>query len=263
MSTTTHSLDATGASSSSTISRLGVLLYGVSTYAIGVASLVGMILIMLGVLEFSGLSVGLSGTSAILVNVGLMVAFALQHGIMARKGFKERLTRVIPVAAERATFMLATGVVLGAALLLWQPMPGVLWDVQTPALRWGLTGFELVGWTYLLLASFAINHFELFGLQQAYQYFRGREVTAVPFKERWMYRFDRHPIMTGVLIGLWVTPQMRVDHLLFALTATLYVVVGVYFEERSLRRQWGATYDEYVQRTFSLVPSFTRPASTR
>ncbi len=132
-----------------------------------------------------------------------------------------------------------------------------------PALRIGLIAVAVAGWAYLFLASFAINHFELFGLRQVYQYFRGSEVTAVPFKERLMYRFDRHPIMTGALIGMWVTPHMRMDHLLFASMATLYIVIGVYFEERSLRRQWGATYDEYCARVGTIVPSFSRPSSDR
>ena len=108
--------------------------------------------------------------------------------------------------------------------------------------------------------TFAINHFELFGLRQVYQALRGRPITPAAFRERWMYRFDRHPIMTGVLIGVWVTPTMTMDHLLFATGMTVYVWIGVYFEERSLQRELGPAYDDYRSRVGSLVPSFVKPS---
>jgi protein-S-isoprenylcysteine O-methyltransferase Ste14 len=237
--------------------------YGVVSYAIGVSALVGWIVIMLGLVEFPGLGMELSVASATAFNLMLMVAFGLQHSIMARPAFKKKWTKLIPPAVERATFVLATGLVLGPVLVLWQPMSDTVWTVNMPILRTGLIALAVAGWAYLFLASFAINHFELFGLRQVYQYFRGNEITPVPFKERLMYRFDRHPIMTGALIGLWATPEMHLDHLLFAIMATLYIVVGVYFEERSLRRQWGATYDDYCKRVGSIVPSFSRPRGDR
>jgi len=234
-----------------------VLVYGIASYAIGVAALVAWILHMLGVLEFAGVGIHLAGGAAVLFNLGLMVAFGLQHSVMARPAFKEKWTKLIPAAAERSTYVLATGLVLGPVLALWQPMSKTIWSVSSPALYWALIAVAVAGWAYLFLASFAVNHFELFGLRQVYQHFRGQEITDVPFKERLMYRFDRHPIMTGALIGLWVTPHMRLDHLLFAVMATLYIVIGVFFEERSLRRQWGATYDDYCKRVGSIVPSFS------
>jgi len=238
--------------------RATVLVYGVGSYAVGVSALVAWILSMLGLLEFTGVGIHLATGAAVLFNLGLMVAFGIQHSVMARPAFKEKWTKLIPQAVERSTFVLATGLVLGPLLVLWQPMPTVIWETSIPALRMTLVAVALGGWAYLFLASFAINHFELFGLRQVYQYFRGKEVTSVPFKERLMYRFDRHPIMTGALIGMWVTPQMHLDHLLFAAMATIYIVIGVYFEERSLRRQWGATYDDYCKRVGSLVPSFSK-----
>jgi len=145
--------------------------------------------------------------------------------------------------------------------LLWQPMKTIVWSVNAPALRWSLLGVAVAGWAYLFAATFAINHFELFGLQQVYQALRGRPLTRVPFRERWMYRFDRHPIMTGVVAGVWVTPTMTLDHLLFAAGMTLYVWIGVYFEERSLRRQWGETYEGYRRRVPSLIPTVISPES--
>ena len=242
----------------SLIYRVAVFAYGVAAYLIGVGALLALILIMLGVLPFTGGPLGRLGLGAgLALDVLLLVAFALQHSVMARTSFKARWTRIIPAAAERSTYVLATGLALAPLLALWQPMPAIVWSVEAPILRWSVIGVALAGWAYLFAASFAINHFELFGLQQVYQVLRGRAVTEAPFAERWMYRFDRHPIMTGILIGLWVTPVMTLDHLLFAAGSTVYVGIGVFFEERSLRRQWGRLYEEYCERVGTIVPTFT------
>ena len=240
----------------SVLKRAAVMGAGVFSYGVGVAALVAWIAAMLGVLPFAGGPIGLTGVAAAAFNVALMIGFGLQHSIMARAWFKERWTQLIPAALERSIFVLATGLVLGPMVLLWQPISTTIWEVQNPMLSMALTGLALVGWTYLFLSTFAFSHFELFGLRQVYQYFRGEEVTPVPFKERWMYRFDRHPIMTGALIGMWITPRMQLDHLLFAGLGTVYIVIGVYFEERAMRRQWGSTYDDYRARVRSIVPTF-------
>ncbi len=241
------------------IYRVTVFAYGLAAYAIGVGALAALILTMLGVLPFTGGPLGtLSPGAGIALDLGLLVAFSLQHSVMARPSFKARWTRIIPAAAERSTYMLATGLFLLPLLALWQPMPAVVWSVDAPLLRWLLIGVALASWAYLFVASFAINHFELFGLQQVWQTLCGRPLTSAPFRERWMYRFDRHPIMTGVLIGIWVTPTMTLDHLLFAVSCTVYVCIGVYFEERSLLRQWGPLYEAYRNRVGTIVPTFTR-----
>lgn len=243
--------------------RVAVFAYGVAAYAIGVAALLAVIQIMLGLLPFAGGQLGELGLGAgLALDAGLLVAFAIQHSVMARQSFKERWTRLIPAAAERSTYVLATGLVLAPMLALWQPMQTIIWSVEAPILRWCVLGVALAGWAYLFAATFAINHFELFGLQQVYQTLRGRPLTEAPFMERWMYRFDRHPIMTGVLIGLWATPTMTLDHLLFAAGATLYVWIGVFFEERSLQRQWGRRYEEYRERVGTIVPTFASWRST-
>ena len=243
--------------------RAAVLTYGVAAYLVGVGTLLGTILIMLGVIRFTGGPLDKLGwVAAVTLDFLLLVAFAVQHSVMARTSFKAKWTRIIPAAAERSTYLLATGLVLVPLLVLWQPMPTIIWSVESPILRLSLLGLALAGWVYLLAASFAINHFELFGLQQAYQAFRGRQFTESPFRERWMYRFDRHPIMTGVLVGIWVTPTMTLDHLLFAIGSTVYIWVGVFFEERSLRRQWGQLYEEYSERAGTIVPTFTAQRST-
>ena len=242
----------------SRVYRVAVFAYGVAAYVIGVGALLATILIMLGVVHFTGGPLGALGLGAgLALDFLLLVAFAIQHSVMARPSFKARWTRIIPAAAERSTYVLATGLVLAPLLALWQPMPAIVWSVEAPVLRWSVLGVALAGWAYLLAASFAINHFELFGLQQVWQALRGRPLTEAPFQERWMYRFDRHPIMTGLLIGMWVTPTMTLDHLLFATGSTVYVWIGVFFEERSLQRQWGRLYEEYRERVGTIVPTFT------
>lgn len=247
----------------SLIYRVAVFAYGVTAYAIGVAALLTLIAFMLGLLPFTGGPLGELGFGAgLALDGGLLFAFALQHSVMARQGFKERWMRLIPAAAERSTYLLATGLCLIPMLVLWQPMPHIVWSVQAPILRWSMLGVAVTGWAYLFAASFAINHFELFGLQQVYQALRGRPLTQPPFLERWMYRFDRHPIMTGVLVGIWVTPTMTLDHLLFAAGCTVYVWIGVFFEERSLQRQWGRLYEDYRERIGTIVPTFTSRRST-
>ncbi len=239
--------------------RVAIFVFGVAAYAVGVGVLVALILTMLGAFPFTGGPIGeLSLFPALAIDLLLLVAFALQHSVMARPSFKARWTRVIPAAAERATYLLATGLVLAPLLVFWQPTPALVWSVEAPLLRWLMLAMALASWSYLFVASFAINHFELFGLQQVYQNLRGRPVTPAPFRVRWMYRFDRHPIMTGMLVGLWMTPTMTVGHLLFAAGFTIYIWIGVFFEERSLRRLWGPSYEEYCERTRSIVPTFTR-----
>ncbi len=235
--------------------NIGILAYGAASYAAGVAALGGTILIMLRLLPFTGGPVQIADpVLAALFNLGLLVAFALQHSVMARAGFKERWTRVIHPSMERSTYVLATGVVLLPVIALWQPLPAVMWSVGSPVAQAAVSGFAVLGWAYLFTATFAINHFELFGLQQVWRGFRGEEPVPVPFRERWMYRFDRHPIMTGILVGVWAVPEMTLGHLLFAAGSTVYVAVGVHFEERALRRTLGATYEDYRRRVSTIVP---------
>ena len=190
--------------------RMIVFAFGVTAYALGIGTLLALVAIMLGLRSFTGGPVGkLSLGPALGVDLALLVAFGLQHSVMARPSFKEKWTRIVPVAAERSAYLFATFLVLAPLILFWQPMPSIAWSVEMPVLRWLVTSFGLAGWGYLLVASFAIDHSHLFGLRQAYQALRSRPVTEPPFHVRWMYRFDRHPIMTGILVGMWATLTMR------------------------------------------------------
>jgi protein-S-isoprenylcysteine O-methyltransferase Ste14 len=244
-------------SSSPVLPRLGILVFGIASYLLGFASLVLVILASLGVYAFTGGPVHLaSPIAAALFNLGLLVLFGVQHSVMARAWFKQRWTRIIHPAMERSTFLLATAAVLLPLVVLWQPVPGVVWSLPSPLARTALTGTALLGWAYLFAATFAIDHLELFGLRQSWRGFREQPTVPVPFRERWMYRIDRHPIMTGVLVGLWATPDMTVGRLLFAAGLSAYVLVGVHFEERALERQLGDVYRSYRRRVPALVPSF-------
>ena len=239
------------------IKRILVLLFGIFSYLLGVSALVGWILSMMGIMPFQSQALdGSSFTVVLLFMLALTLLFTIQHTIMARQSFKTWVTEFIPQAAERSLFVLATAVVLWIAIWFWPQDTQVVWSVSNRYLSMALTGFAIFGWAYLFIATFAINHFELFGLQQVFQHFQGKEIKKVPFKESLMYGFDRHPIMTGALIGMWSTPNMTADHLLFSLFFTAYVVFGVSIEERDLIKQWGDGYRDYKKRVKSIVPTF-------
>lgn len=191
---------------------------------------------------------------ALLINVGLIVLFGLPHSLMARRGFKQWWTRIIPAAAERSTFMLQAGLL--ALLLIWQwrAMPGVLWHIEQPLLNKLVWGLYWLGWLIAFLATLAINHFELTGLQQVYANLRGRKPRSVTFKVPFLYRIVRHPMQLGALIAFWAAPQMTVGRLVFALGMTTYILIGLYFEERDLVHHFGDKYRAYQQRTPKLLP---------
>ncbi|MCP5367531.1 MAG: isoprenylcysteine carboxylmethyltransferase family protein [Hyphomicrobiales bacterium] len=259
LDTPSDSLVPVRAGSPSRLARAGVFAYGVTAYAVGMAPLVWMALWMFGLLPVGFVPLaGESTAAALAINLVLVALFAVQHSIMARRSFKRRLTRVIPEAAERSTFVLATGVCLALALALWQTVPGTVWSVDAPALQVVLYAISAFGWLFLVASTFAINHFDLFGLRQVWLYLAARPYTPVKFVSRWMYRYIRHPLMTGIFLGMWATPHMTVDHLVMAAVMTLYVLIGVHHEEKDLRRQFGDTYDAYTRRVGKFLPRLSR-----
>jgi len=203
-----------------------------------------------------------SGTAAPLVetlavNFALLGLFAVQHSVMARRGFKRWWTRVIPEAVERSTFVLAATAAL--ALLLWQWRPiaePVLWSVSDPVGRVVLQGVFWLGWGVLLISTFLINHFELFGLRQVWANLRGQALPAPVFHTPLFYRHVRHPIYLGFVLAFWATPQMTAGHLLFAAGSTGYILIGIWFEERDLIAQFGQRYLVYRQQVGMLLPKF-------
>ena len=221
------------------------------TYAIG---FVGNLPLLPKTID-SGASAPLVETLA--VNLALLGLFAVQHSVMARRGFKRWWTRVIPESVERSTFVLAATAVL--ALLLWQWRPiaePVLWSVSDPVARFVLNGVFWLGWGVLLISTFLINHFELFGLRQVWANLRGQALPAPVFHTPLFYRHVRHPIYLGFVLGFWATPQMTAGHLLFAAASTGYILIGIWFEERDLIAQFGQRYLAYRQQVGMLLPKF-------
>ena len=226
--------------------RTAVLIYSIVSYVVGMTGLMWLILAVGGLLPYGFSPVHTdSPVMAVLMNLGLVFLFGLQHTIMARRKFKQKLSRLIPVAAERATFVFASGVVMGIAVWCWQTVPGTVWSIETTAARVVLWGLYLAGWSYLVLSTIITNHFELFGLRQALLFFRGIPYEPVRFTKKWMYAYSRHPMMLGVLVGLWAVPDMSITHFILALFLSGYIVIGMLFEERSLIDQFGDTYREY------------------
>lgn len=235
--------------------RSAVLVYGVLSYNIGVAGLMWLILAMGGLapVGFSPLQTS-SIVSALLVNVGLIGLFGLQHSVMARARFKQWLTHFIPQAAERATYVLMSGVVTILAIYFWQPLPGTIWSVENSVAQIALWSAYALGWSYLFIATFVTNHFELMGLRQVYLYFTQRTYTNLAFTRKLMYRYSRHPMMLGLLIGMWALPVMSVSHFVMSALFTLYVIIGVYLEEKDLMARFGDTYRKYKKEIATFIP---------
>ncbi len=240
--------------------KLSVLLYGITNYNLGSLSLVYLIGFIFNLFVPFSIDSGEAGNVylAAAINLGLITLFGLQHSIMARPAFKKRLARFLPEAAERSTFMLGAAVVTFALCLLWQPMPQVLWQADNTMLYNTLLGIGLSGWALVFYSTFLINHFDLFGLRQVWLYFVGKEYTHLPFKLNSLYRYIRHPIMSGVFIGIWFTPVMTVGHLLLALGLSTYIIIGVYHEEKDLMQMFGERYLRYIRSTGKFVPSLVK-----
>jgi protein-S-isoprenylcysteine O-methyltransferase Ste14 len=191
---------------------------------------------------------------AALTNLGLIALFALQHTFMARSNFKQWLTRFIPVAAERSTFVLVTSLVLGALCYYWRPLPEIVWQVDYVPLAALLWTICAAGWLLLFISSYMIDHYDLFGLRQVWLHFHRREYTHPPFVTRWAYKYIRHPLMLGVLLGIWAIPVMTQGHLLLAVGLTVYILIGIGYEERDLVHYLGMPYRKYQQRVPRLFP---------
>jgi len=191
---------------------------------------------------------------ALLIDAGLLTLFAVQHSVMARRWFKERWTRIVPPTLERSTYVLFASAALSFLLWQWRPLGGLVWSVEHPAARSVLWLLFAIGWLQVLVTTFLINHFDLFGLRQVWLSFRGRPYTKVHFATPAPYRFVRHPLYLGFLIAFWSTPTMTLAHLFFAVMTTAYIVVAIQFEERDLLHEHGVSYEEYRRSVPMLLP---------
>ena len=240
------------------------MVYGSVCYLLSVAALVLFILfannhlgiVGLGALNIDAVRSGGDG-AAMPVNMALLALFAVQHSVMARPGFKAQLTRLIPASWERSTYVLATALVLFALVWWWRPMPDLLWSVQSETGRLAITIGYYSGWLVTFLATFMLNHFHLFGLQQSF-HSADPDAGTKEFKTPLFYRIVRHPIQSGVIIAMVCTPDMSAGRALLALGMLVYIAIGLYFEERDLIAQFGQTYADYKARVPAVVPFFKR-----
>lgn len=193
-------------------------------------------------------------TRALLVNALLLGLFATQHSVMARPGFKQWWTRFVPKPVERSTYVLLASLALILLFWQWRPMADVVWSVENIAARYVIWGLFFLGWSVVLVSTFLINHFDLFGLRQVYLYQRGREYSELAFKTRFLYKLVRHPIMLGFIVAFWSTPRMTVGHLIFALATTAYILIAIRLEERDIVSVHGAAYEDYRKQVSMLLP---------
>ncbi|MHC4911278.1 MAG: methanethiol S-methyltransferase [Planctomycetota bacterium] len=198
--------------------------------------------------------------TAILVNVGMLSVFAIQHTIMARTTFKTWWARIVPPAAERSTFVLITCLILGALFWQWRPIDAVIWHVEAQWARIALQATAFLGFGIVLYSTFLIDHFDLFGMRQVTLNLLGRDYRNKPFSNRSLYKYVRHPLMLGFVIAFWATPDMTGGHLLFAAVTTVYILVGVHIEERTLIGHLGDDYRHYQKTTPMLIPFTKRSA---
>jgi len=230
--------------------------YSILCYAAFQATFAYFILFLNGVFVPKGIDDGVvrSLPIALALNLGLIVLWGLQHSVMARKGFKERWTRVVPAHTERATFCLASSVALMVVMLGWTPTSGVVWEIDSGIARTAVFGFQAAGWILLVAASHEIDHYETFGLKQPFYAMKGKAMPEPEFQTKRIYRFVRHPIQTGIFVGMWAAPTMSASHLMFAGLMTFYILIGLYFEERDLVRQFGERYLRYQREVPRLLP---------
>lgn len=241
------------------LSRLLILLYAVVSYALFTISFlyalgfVGNYVVPKSIDKSIDVGSTANVSEAIIVNLLLVSLFAIQHSVMARPAFKRWWGKFLPAACQRSTYMLLSSLILLLLFWQWRPIPAVIWQTDG-LLAWLLTSVHWLGWLIAFASTYMIDHFDLFGLRQAFVVWRGAEISGQSFRTPLLYKIVRHPLMLGFLLAFWATPEMTVGHLLFALANTAYILVAVQFEERDLIVEFGAAYDDYRRRVPMLAP---------
>ena len=238
------------------------LIYGVVVYLIFLATFLYAVAFVGGFVVPTQLDNPAQGSlpGALALDCGLLALFALQHSLMARRWFKERWTQIIPSAVERSTYVLCASLALLLLFWQWRPIGIEIWTVRSESLRVVIQALAAAGWATVLLMTFYINHFDLFGLRQVWLPLRGEPYTPVSFRTPLPYRLVRHPLYLGFLVAFWMTPRMTLAHLVFAVGTTTYIILAIQFEERDLRSEHGAAYEAYRRSVPMLLPGRRRLA---
>ena len=238
------------------MARIIALLFGIAAYGVFFLTFLYLIGFIGNLVVPKSIDAGPASPtlSAFLINLGLIGLFGVQHSVMARQGFKALWKRIVPASVERSTYVLISSAVLILLFWLWQPMGQVVWNIEASwarTLMWSLFG---AGFLIVLLSTFNIDHFDLFGLRQVVANLRRSAYRHPRFQVTWFYRFVRHPLYSGFILAFWATPTMTVGHLLFAAAMTTYILIAIRYEERDLLTFHGDAYREYRERVPALVP---------
>jgi methanethiol S-methyltransferase len=244
--------------------KLLAALYSVLVYVLFLAVFLYAIGFVENGLVPKSIDSGSSGdiASSLLIDAGLLVLFALQHSIMARPAFKRIWTRIVPEEIERSTFVLFASLALALVCWQWRPLPQTVWSVDDPIGSKALLVVSWMGWGMVLLSTFLISHFHLFGLSQGLSRLLGRTLPEPAFATPFLYRWLRHPLYAGFILAFWAAPHMTLGHLFFAIATTGYIFVGIWFEERDLTAYFGDRYRQYCATVGMLFPKM-RVASSR
>ncbi|NUS99973.1 MAG: isoprenylcysteine carboxylmethyltransferase family protein [Sphingomonas sp.] len=243
------------------MTRAASLLFSIAAYAIFFATFLYLIAFV-GNLPLAALTVDRGPEApvalAVITDLALIALFGVQHSVMARQGFKRAWTRIVPEYLERSVYVLGASAALIVMFLFWRPIPQVIWDLTGTGFEFPIWLLFATGWLIVLLSTFLINHFELFGLQQAWLHMRSRRAKDHELRQPFFYRWVAHPLYSGFILAFWSTPKMTAGHLLFAAGMSVYILVAIRYEERDLRGLFGREYDDYRASVGMLTPRFRK-----